>query len=562
VVAYELLGGRHPFAEKTTAHALFAAHLVETPVPLDAVHPGLPPAVVALVMRCLAKAPDDRPANARDVVELLGSLTPSAATLPAAASRVPSIAVLPFVNLSADPENEYFSDGISEEVLNVLAQDRELRVAARSSSFAFKGRPVDLRTMAAQLHVATLLEGSVRRAGNRVRITAQLVNAADGYQLWSARFDRELTDIFAVQDEIAGAIADTLRQRLRESAGATPPPERGGSPTRRTHQAVSVEAYEAYLKGRYARHLFNAGHEALAHYQRALALAPEFSAAHVGVGESYFGLGFIFAMPPAEAFAHARRHAQRALALEPDLADAHLLLAQIAFWFDWDAEAGEWHAQRARALEPHHAGALMTTAFCLNARGRPEEALAAADAAVRADPLGMGTRGWYLGLAFNAHRYDLLNAEATRLVAEQPSWNEGHAFRAMAAMMTGDLASARADLDAAGRIGELNQWTRLVVVIVAALAGDLAGAHRARDELLRPTAGSRVPAIVQALAEQMLGDYEAAFAWYERAYQERDCFMAVLHTDPTYCLVPPGRSDAITADPRWADLVRRVGLAR
>jgi hypothetical protein len=202
----------------------------------------------------------------------------------------------------------------------------------------------------------------------------------------------------------------------------------------------------------------------------------------------------------------------------------------------------------------------MTTAFCLNARGRPEEALAAADAAVRADPLGMATRGWYLGLAFNAHRYDLCTRghAARRRAAEL---ERGSRLPAMAAMMTGDLAGARADLDAAGRIGELNQWTRLVVVIVAALAGDLAGARRARDELpathRRQSGSGHRPGAGGADARGL----RAAFAWYERAYQERDCFMAVLHTDPTYRLVPPGRSDAITADPRWVDLVRRVGLA-
>jgi serine/threonine-protein kinase len=240
VVAYELLGGRHPFADKTTAQALFAAHLVETPVPLDAVHPGLPPTVVALVMRCLAKAPDDRPASAREVVELLGSLTPSAATLPAAASRAPSIAVLPFVNLSADPRTILLRrdqrGGPQRARPGPRASGRRPELELRLQGQA--GGPADDGRAAPRRHVA---RGERAPRRQPVRITAQLVNAADGYQLWSARFDRELTDIFAVQDEIAGAIADTLRQRLREGAreggGAASLPEgarcRRGARTRR-----------------------------------------------------------------------------------------------------------------------------------------------------------------------------------------------------------------------------------------------------------------------------------------------------------------------------------------
>ncbi len=181
-------------------------------------------------MQCLEKDREARPTSARALVDALeSSLSVSEPTSPAGAlsgderprvsmDESPSIAVLPFANLSADPENEYFSDGIAEEIRNLLAQDRSLRVAARSSSFAFKGKPTDPRVIAEQLSVRTLLEGSVRRAGNRVRIAAQLVNASDGFQLWSERFDRELTDIFAVQDEIASAIADMLRSTLHEGS--------------------------------------------------------------------------------------------------------------------------------------------------------------------------------------------------------------------------------------------------------------------------------------------------------------------------------------------------------
>jgi serine/threonine-protein kinase len=563
VLAYELLAGQHPFAGKHTAHALIVAHLIEAPPPLNAARPGLAPALVALVTRCLAKAPEERPGSAREVVDLLGT-SASSPPPPAPSAPAPSIAVLPFVNLSGGSENEYFSDGISEEVLSVLAQDRDLRVAARSSSFAFRGQHIDLRAVAERLHVGTVLEGAVRRADNRVRITAQLVNAADGYQLWSGRFDRELTDIFAVQDEIANAIASTLRQRLRADAGgaAAPSPPVPEAPTRRPRPPVSVEAYDEYLKGKHANNHRPAGLEqAFGHFQRALALEPAFAAAHAGLGASYLWSTLHFRLLTSEAFAHVRRHAQRALALDSDLADAHWLLAESALWHDWDADVCERHARRALDLEPHHAGALMTTALLHNTRGLPEAALAAAAAAVRADPLGPGTRIWFLALAYNARQYDLAIAEASRLVAEQASFPEAYRFRAMAYEMRGDLAAAQADLDTADRIGGPDVWGHVHQVIVAVLAGRPDEARRFQTELVGRAAREWVPPIALGQVEQALGDYDAALGWYERAYQARDHLMTVLHTDPAFRLVPPGRSDSITSDPRWLDLVRRVGLA-
>lgn len=232
--------------------------------------------------------------------------------------------MLPFVNLSADAENEYFSDGITEEIRHLLAQDRVLRGAARSSSFAYKGKSTDPRTSAEQLQVRTLLQGSVRRAGNRVRITAQLVNAADGYQLWSNRFDQELTDIFAVQDEIASAIATTLRAALHESSGVSAPaemPDESPVAGQRTRKPVNPDAYDEFLKGRYLNHRRshsdNDIHNAIAHFQRALKFDPAFAPALAGLAESYLWLFVFFVLPPTEAFAHTRRYLRDALALDP-----------------------------------------------------------------------------------------------------------------------------------------------------------------------------------------------------------------------------------------------------
>jgi eukaryotic-like serine/threonine-protein kinase len=562
VVAYEMLAGRHPFANRKSAQALFAAHLVETPTPLDTVCVGLPVGLAPLVMGCLAKDPAHRPLSARELVDALAGSSPSMGALAAPfSSTLPSIAVLPFVNLSADPENEYFSDGISEEVLSVLAQDRGLRVAARSSSFAFKGRQADLRAIAGQLHVTMLLEGSVRRAGNRVRIAVQLVNAADGYQLWSDRYDRELTDILAVQDEIATAIGATLSQRLREAAGDTT----SAAPTqraRRTRQRVSVEAYDEYLKGRYAnRNLRGVGHEpGPAHFRRALEIEPTFVAAHTGLAESYLWLAFSLTIAPSEAFPMVRRHARRALALDAESADAHWLLAEVALWHDWDVEAAEEYVRSTLALEEHHAEATMTMALCLNARCRGNEALAAAGAAVQIDPLGAGTRIWFVAIAFNVGAFDVVRDEASRLASEHPEYGEAFRWRALAHLLLGNMAEAQADTATARSLSTSNIWLERSDAVVASQAGDVDSARRVLDSLLERSRQEWISPIMIAQAQQALGDNDAAFHWYERAYQSRDNFLVILHTDRSFQLSPPG-AQAITSDPRWEGLIRRIGIA-
>ena len=561
IVAYELLTGHHPFANKKSAQAMFAAHLVENPAPLHAVRDGLPGGLAPLVMGCLAKDPADRPRSARELVDALTDPSSSIGALAAPfSSTLPSIAVLPFVNLSADPENEYFSDGISEEVLSVLARDRGFRVAARSSSFAFKARQADLRAIAGQLNVTMLLEGSVRRVGNRVRIAAQLVNAADGYQLWSDRYDRELTDILAVQDEIATAIGATLSQRLREAAGDTSPAA-STQHTRRTRPRVSVEAYDEYLKGRHAnRNLRGVGHEpGPAHFRRALEIEPTFVAAHTGLAESHLWLTFSGTMASSEAFPIIRRHARRALSLDPASADAHWLLAEVALWHDWDVETAEEYVRSALALEEHHAEATMTMAMCLNARCRAKEALDAAGTALQIDPLGVGTRLWFVAAAFNVGAFEVARDEAGRLGAAHPEFGEAFRWRAMAHLLLGDLAAARADT-ATARSLFTSLWVEQADAVVAAQAGDVAATRSILDSFLERSERKWISPVIIAQAHTALGEYDAAFQWYDRAYQLRDWLLVVIHTDSSFQLSPPG-APAITSDPRWASLIRRVGMA-
>jgi serine/threonine-protein kinase len=577
VVAYELLAGRHPFAGKRTPHALIAAHLSEAPAPLDAADPDVPRGLAALVMRCLAKDPTDRPANARELVDVI--TTPAAsdggrAPQPAPAAT-PSIAVLPFVNLSADDADEYFSDGVTEEIRNILAHDRALQVAARSSSFAFKGKSVGPRAIAEQLRVRTLLEGSVRRVANRVRITAQLVNAADGFQLWSERFDRELTDIFAVQDEIAGAIAGTLRRTLHgapvaaldAAPDAAPPAGRdaGASPRagRRARQPASVEAYDEYLRGRYLNHRRGEGHRAaVAHFQRALALDPTFAPALTGLAEAHLWLAIAMVLPPGEAFTRTRRYAQEALALDPELAAAHYLLGEIAFWHEWDPDACERHVRRALALEPGSAETLQLSARLHLIRGETQPALADADAAVCADPVNLGTWWYAIVIAYCAGAFDRAVAVADRVLAENPGFVEALRWRGKARCMLGDVDGGLADLQRALDAGNRLPFLTAEIAAALCLTGRFEDARRIRDELVERSTRGWIPPSAIALAEHFLGNTDAAFRSLERALETRDFLCVALQIEPQFLqVVPPGHSGPIVDDPRWSDFVRRVGMA-
>ena len=559
VLAYECLAKTHPFADKTTARALITAHLVSEPTHIGE-RASVSGSVAEIVMRCLAKDPDARPESARSLLEALES-TVEAVTA-AQRSNVPSIAILPFVNLSADAENEYFSDGITEEILNVLAQDRGLRVAARSSSFAFKGQKVDLQTIAERLHVNALLEGSVRRAGNRVRVSAQLVNAKDGYQLWSDRFERELTDIFAMQDEIASAIAATLRQALHAGTGGASDSDLARVTTR-SRQPTNIEAYESYLKGRFQLHRRADGmHEARAHFERALALDADFAEAHAGLANSYLWLGTHAALAPAEAFARMRRHAEQALSLDTNLPDAHYLLGYVALWYDWDALACERHVRRALAIQANNPDALMLAAYLNFTRGRRDDALAMTEAALHADPVGLATQIGALSKYYLTGEFKRAIALADRVLEQNPTSGEARRFRAMSIYTSGgDLAAARADLEEAARTMRRSPFVLAHLAMVASFEGKTAEARRLCDELIERSAKEAVPPVTVAIAQQALGDYDAAFDWYERAFRARDFLMIWLHVGPMFKIVPPMRSDPITADARWKILVQRVGVA-
>jgi len=327
-VLYELLSGRRPFPGASTIEVLSAV-MRDEPTPMSAPEP-----VGSIVRRCLAKRAQDRFASAAELKVALNRIP----TKPAVHER-PSIAVLPFANMSGDKEQEYFSDGLAEEVIILLAQIPDLKVIARTSAFAFKGQNTDIRRIADALGVTSILEGSVRKAGSRIRVTAQLITANDGSHLWSQRFDRDMDDVFAVQDEIAQAIAEALQVKLA---------------LRATKHKPSLPAYEAYLRYRYYQWGFTPEslQRARECLDQALALDPQFALPYVGLADIHIASAAVGGMASREAMPRARTLAQRALELDPDLPEAHAMLGIVAGHCDLDWKEAERRFRLAMEREP------------------------------------------------------------------------------------------------------------------------------------------------------------------------------------------------------------------
>ena len=376
-VVYEMLSGETPFTG-ATAEAILIQRFSQTPTRLSLKRPGVPRGVEDAIATALQRAPGDRFASVGRFLEALRAKPGTGA----AAGEGASIAVLPFANMSGDPENEYFSDGVAEEIINALAQLPGLRVAARTSAFSFKGKQQDLRVIGEQLGVGTVLEGSVRRAGGRLRITAQLINVADGYHLWSERYDRELTDVFAIQDEIAAAIAARLKLTLRVDAA-------GGNRLVKPPTA-NVEAYDHYLRGHALMNARGPGLlRAVEAFEQAVALDSRFAAALAELAETLTLSALYGLVHPAKVRARAEAAAAQALSSEPGHARAHLAVGLVALMLEFDREKAARSLTRAAELEPNNPDIRSTRGIVELSyiRGDPHAAEAEIRIALVNDPL-------------------------------------------------------------------------------------------------------------------------------------------------------------------------------
>ena len=502
---------------------LGAAELIMDPLGLE----GARPIIVILTLlgfplaMILAWAYEVRPEEPR-VVEPAGeeagsSVETVAPAEPATAAEPRSIAVLSFANMSSDPENEYFCDGISEEIINSLAQLPELKVAGRTSAFSFKGTDLDVPEIGIKLKVATVLEGSVRKMGDRLRITAQLIDVKSGYHLWSEQFDRQLDDIFAIQNEIAKNIAKRLEVGI------------GGAAQDPRLQTDNFEAYDFYLKGRallYQRGM--AMFQARECFEDAIALDPQYALAHAGLADSYSILGYYGLIAPPEAWPPARKAADHAAALAPELAEAHNALAIIAFVRDWDWATTGREFRRSLELNPNYVQARCwyAMAYLQGTREDHEAAIAEARVAVDIDPLSPYTHTMLAYVLAAAGLVGEAVEEARRGAESDPDSYWGQFVLATVYHCAARLSEAEG---AYQRALSASKRHPLALANLGRLYADWekpADAAAVDAELLARSRKEYVQPITLTLAAACAGRTKEALGFLEQACEERDPWLA------------------------------------
>jgi len=604
-LGFELLTGAPPFANRTPQRTL-AAHMSEEPEPVERRRPGTPATLATLVRQLLEKRSADRPQSADEVLRALGAVDvagrfaasgtgaqlgrpsgpPAPEPVPAVSRRrplrraafmvtggavlvaaaalgyrtlhggaqrdagvksaAPSIAVLPFANLSNDRENEYFSDGMTEELNTALSKVEGLRVSASPSSFALKNTRLSATGIGDTLHVATLLEGSVRRAGNRVRISARLVNARDGYQLWSDEYDRDLRDVFAVQDEIARAIVTSLRLRLKLTSGP--------DSMLVTSATADVDAHDAYLKGRFFwnQRTFQSLGTALTFFEKAVARDSTYAQAYAGLADTYVVIPAFGPAVPKEAFSRAKQAAERALALDSTLAEAHNSLAYVRLVGDYDWPGAEREFRRAIELDPNYATAHSWYSDELLWLGRLKEAVAEKERACSLDPLSrIPCLEQARNLLYIGQYDDALRQLQARLELD-PTFARTYIVLCRVYLAKHMLREAVAACEQGTTLSGRESFATGLLAHAYAMAGDRTKARGVLRELEGRRRREYVSSLGIALAHLGAGDNSGALAWLDSAIAAHDPRALESIGEPIWA--------PLKNDPRLAQLRRRLSL--
>jgi len=476
--------------------------------------------------------PGIRTAGTNPEVESVNTTTPVTAAPPEVLIPAKSIAVLPFVNMSSDEEQEYFSDGLSEELLNLLAKIPELRVIARTSSFAYKGTNTKIVDIARELNVTHVLEGSVRKAGDQLRITAQLIRANDSSHMWSETYDRTVNNIFAIQDEIASAVVDQLKVTL---LGNTP-----------TIQQTDLEAYALYLQ---ARQLFLQGtvesyEQSIALFRQALVIDPEYAAAWDGLAANYIRQSAVGLKYVDEGYALGREAVNKALAIEPDYAPAHATLGRIAINFDGELAAGARHFERALTLDPGNTSFLQDAATLYRALGHLDRALTLSEYIVTVDPVNSIAYS-RLGL-INRYSGNLDAAIAAHQTALRlsPGRITSHYAISQSLLFKGEPEAALLAIQQ-----EHSSWRLIGIPMVYHALGKAAESDAALVNLIENHEQSAAYNIAYVLAFR--GEVDRAFEWLDKAVQYNDTGLADIAVTPEF--------SNIRDDPRWLTLLESLG---
>ena len=572
ILLYEIVTGKQPFLGETINHTIVAI-LEKEPPSLSEFIDTYPPELERIIKKCLAKNPDERYSGADklldEVKELKEELTfqsklersslpkkqaeaetqfASVAITKAEAKN--SIAILPFSNISNESENEYFCDGLAEELLNALAKIEDLKVAARTSAFSFKNKNVEISEIAKSLNVKTVLEGSVRRSGNRLRISVQLVNATDGYHLWSERYDREMRDIFDVQDEITLAVVDALKVKLLGN-------EKAAILKRYTD---NPEAYELYLKGLYHCYKWTAEgiRKSIEYFEKTLEIDPEFAPAYAKIADYYHFSSHIGLFSPHEVVPKWKAAAQRALEIDEGLADAHLAMAHIHFYYDRDWGKAEREFERAIELNPNSAQAHKHYGQFLASREQFERAVSEGRRAVELDPLSIPVNFVVGAIHFFVNRADDARGFVRRLT--ELDSNSPHAcwLDAYLLMADGKYVDAIAAIKESLALGD-NQIALSQLGCSYGLAGRRDEALQILNQLLELRERQYAAPFSIARVYAGLGDIDKAYEWMEKAVEERNGELVFLRR-----FVEAGSGlyfgERFSRDSRYGDILRRAGL--
>jgi TolB-like protein/Tfp pilus assembly protein PilF len=465
-------------------------------------------------------------------------VTAARGTKPRADPEGHRLAVLPLVNVSPDPKDEYFTDGMTDELISTLSRIPSLRVIARTSVIRYKGSPKSVAEVGHELKVRTVLEGSVRKSGSRIRMTVQLVDAETEERIWSDEYDRELEDVFAIQRDIAQRIAKALKVRIAKDV------RQRGTPR--------LDAYALYLKGRLAlaSRSESSLRQAVDHFERAIALDSAYALAYTGLSDANAVQALLEFLPPHDAFPRAKAAAERALEIDPSLAEAHTSLGVVRFQYEWDWSGAERAFRRAIELNPNYAPAHQFYADYLKAMGRFDEAVGEMHRAQELDPLSISITTGLGHVLYLSREYDRAIDQYRTAVALDPSFVQAHLWFGRPYLQKGMFDEAIAELDQAVKLSGGSTMSIAMLGHASASAGRTERAVELLETLKERSTKQYVPSYWIGLLYVGLGDKDHAIEWLERAFRERSSWLAWIGVEP--------RFDSLRSDPRFIALVGRM----